>query len=90
MDKYISNFSNPQTCDKHKTINCFECEDEALRLEYVSFLKNCGSCLNFIPFIAESGLCKIAESNCICKNPKAMINIWNDRCEKWILDPSQL
>jgi hypothetical protein len=61
-----------------------------LQKEYESGLECCLSCDNFISFMAEAGFCKVAECNCICKNPKAMIDMWNKRCDKWILSPTYL
>jgi hypothetical protein len=62
-------------------------EEEALQKEKEMFLLCCGSCLNFIHFMAEAGFCKIAECNCVCKNPKAMIDMFDDKCDKWIINP---
>lgn len=55
-------------------------EDE--RLETEAFNKVCGSCTHFISLMGEAGLCSIAENNCLCKNPKVMIDMWNNKCEK--------
>lgn len=54
-----------------------------LHHENQMFLMCCGSCSNFISFMAESGFCKIAECNCVCKNPKAMIDMFDKKCDKW-------
>jgi hypothetical protein len=61
-----------------------------LQEERNNFLEKCGSCLNFKFFMAEAGFCKISECNCICKNPKAMIDMWDDKCNKWIINPEYL
>jgi hypothetical protein len=61
-----------------------------LQKEYEGGLECCLSCDNFIYFMAEAGFCKIVECNCICKNPKAMIDIWDKKCDKWIKSPSYL
>jgi len=61
--------------------------DEGLRKEREAFLEVCGSCLNFESFIAESGFCKIAECNCVCKNPKSMIDMWDKKCVEWVENP---
>jgi hypothetical protein len=60
--------------------------DQAMR-EEEDFLQRCGSCLYFITFRAEAGFCELAECNCICRNPKAMIDIWDNKCEKWVINP---
>ena len=86
MDNFFD-LPTPKPCTIHSIINCLECEKEALQLEREDFLQRCGSCLNFQPFMAEAGFCKIAECNCLCKNPKAMIDMWDDRCEEWIVNP---
>lgn len=51
-------------------------------MEDLAFKQVCGSCNNFLPFHAEAGFCNIAEDNCICKNPHAMINMFDPKCEK--------
>lgn len=71
----LSELSELQQSTKH-----FE---ELLLLEHEYFLQVCGSCSNFLPFISESGFCKISECNCICKNPKAMIDMWDNKCNNW-------
>ncbi len=86
MDNFFD-LPTPKPCTIHSIINCLECEKEALQLEREDFLQRCGSCLNFQPFMAEAGFCKIAECNCLCKNQKAMIDMWDDRCEEWIVNP---
>lgn len=64
-----------------------EAEKAALKAEYEDYLLRCGSCIHFASFMAEAGFCKLAECNCVCKNPKAMIDIWTDKCEKWEINP---
>lgn len=54
--------------------------------ELDGFMQVCGSCENFISYMAESGFCLISKCNCICKNPSAMIDMWDNKCEKWILN----
>ena len=60
-------------------------EEDALKKEKEDFLLCCGSCLNFSSFYAEAGFCKIADCNCVCKNPKAMIDMFDEKCEKWVV-----
>jgi len=84
------NLKNEKQCDIHDVVNFFDCEQEALRLEQKDFLQRCGSCLNFAAFMAEAGFCKIEKCNCLCKNPKAMIDMWNDKCDKWVANPNCL
>lgn len=55
--------------------------------ELISYLACCGSCVHFEYFHGEAGFCDIAENNCICVNPNAMIDIWDNKCEKWSIDP---
>jgi len=74
-----------QPCITHKSINCSICEEE-LKKEKEDFLKRCGSCLNFISFMGEAGFCQIAECNCLCKNPKAMIDMFDNKCDKWTIN----
>lgn len=80
--------SQPSTT--HGNISSENYKREALRLEREDFLQRCGSCLNFSPFISEAGFCKIDNCNCICNNPKAMIDIWDNKCGKWIVNPIYL
>jgi hypothetical protein len=60
-------------------------EEEALERQKETewFLTCCGSCKNFLSIMAEAGICKLNENGCICKNPKAFIDMFDDKCEKW-------
>jgi len=43
----------------------------------------CISCNKFISIMGEAGLCKLNDNNCICKNPKAFIDMFDAKCDKW-------
>ncbi len=58
--------------------------------EFKSIIAVCGSCANFVFFMAEAGFCGIAEDNCLCSNPKAMIDMWDKKCDEWTLNPREL
>ena len=64
-------------------------QQQELIKEHQMWLTCCGSCINFMHYMAEAGFCKMAECNCVCKNPKAMISIWDDKCEKWEINPTE-
>lgn len=61
-----------------------EYTEEDRKKENEFFLTVCGSCLHFSSFIAESGFCRMAKNNCVCQNPKSMIDMFNPKCEKWL------
>lgn len=56
--------------------------EESAEEERQALLLCCASCANFIRVMAEAGLCKIS-NNCICKNPKAFIDMFDAKCDKW-------
>lgn len=56
-------------------------------VELISSFDMCGSCVHFQYYQGEAGFCDIAENNCICTNPKAMIDIWDNKCKKWTVSP---
>jgi hypothetical protein len=58
--------------------------------EFKTAMTLCISCLHFNYFMAEAGFCEIAENNCICTNPAAMINMWDNKCDQWILNPREI
>ena len=60
-----------------------EYTEEDRKKETEMFNQHCGSCVYFSSFYAEAGFCAIAKNNCICKNPKAIIDIWDKKCDKW-------
>jgi len=64
--------------------------EEDRRQETEAFMQCCGTCLNFASYMTTAGFCKIAECNCICKNPKAMIDMFDPKCDKWILNPKEI
>lgn len=72
-------------CIVHNNTNCLIC-DEELKEEKESFLNNCGSCLKFVPFMESAGFCDIAECNCLCKNPKVIIDMFDDKCDNWAIN----
>lgn len=55
--------------------------------ELKGYITTCGSCINFKHFAGEAGFCGIADYNCVCKNPKAIIDMWDSKCEKWVINP---
>lgn len=58
--------------------------------EFKNCITTCGSCANFVHFAGEAGYCSVAENNCICVNPCAMIDIWDNKCDKWEIDPRMM
>lgn len=60
---------------------------EELINEFLNYFTNCGSCAHFEPFRGEAGFCAVEENNCLCIDPNAMIDIWDNRCIKWAVDP---
>lgn len=91
MKDIIVGFPNTETlCNTHGELNCLVCEEKALQEEKDAFLETCGSCINFASFHATAGLCKIASCNCVYKNPKAMIDMFDNKCSSWVLDPTCL
>ena len=61
-------------------------EEEAItdQEEKEMFLGCCGSCSNFISLMAEAGLCKLNPPVCFCKTPMAFIDMFDEKCEKWV------
>jgi hypothetical protein len=45
----------------------------------------CGSCIHFQSLMGESGMCALNKNNCLCKNPKAMIDMFDNKCDKWVM-----
>ena len=68
--------------DNQKELTPEEEEAERKR-EYEWFLTTCGSCKNFFSLMGEAGMCKLGDNNCLCENPKAMIDMFDHKCEKW-------
>jgi hypothetical protein len=64
--------------------------EEDRKQETEAFMKCCGSCINFASYMATAGFCKIAECNCICKNPKAMIDMFDTKCDKWVVNQEEI
>lgn len=58
--------------------------------ENEAFMQCCGSCINFDSYMATAGFCRISDNNCICKNPKAMIDMFDEKCDKWALNPEHI
>mgnify|MGYP003613682509 CR=1 FL=1 len=50
--------------------------------ETEAFKQVCGSCINFSSYLAEAGFCKL--NNLKLCDPKAMIDLWDNRCDKWV------
>ena len=65
-------------------------ENEMIEIETEMFNTCCGSCSHFQSLMGEAGMCELNENNCLCKNPKAMIDMWNDKCEKWEAEPARI
>lgn len=63
---------------------------QELNDEFKHLIITCGSCIHFEYFHGETGFCAIAEDNCVCNNPYAMIDIWDNKCDKWILNPREI
>ena len=66
-------------------------EQEAeLEKERQAFMMCCGSCLDFVSFHATAGFCKSEENGCLCKNPKAMKDMFDPKCERWKLNEESI
>lgn len=61
-----------------------EYTEEDTIIEIKSQLNLCMSCTSFKGFMGESGICSINKI-CICKNPKALIDMWDIKCDKWVI-----
>lgn len=59
--------------------------EEDAKAELESGLNHCMSCINFKRFMGESGMCSINETS-ICKNPKALIDMWDIKCDNWAIN----
>ena len=77
-------------CAADNMLSEFNLNDLELKFENDDFMRICGSCDNFFTFIASAGFYKLAKSNCLCRNPKAMIDMWDKKCNKWIINPRYL
>ncbi len=59
-------------------------DEEDSRFEIELMLSHCMSCVNFKSFMGESGICKLNQT-CPCKDPKTLIDMWDNKCEKWVI-----
>jgi len=60
---------------------------QELNDEFKHLINTCGSCIHFEYFHGEAGFCAVAEDNCVCNNPLAMIDIWDKKCVNYFIKP---
>jgi hypothetical protein len=67
-----------------------ELNEEMLKKEKEDFLLVCGSCLYYRYYLATMGFCKIKQGSNICAIPNGVVDLFDEKCDKWLINPENL